>query len=311
VSSWHCPLCGGVAARQLFASHDQTGAAAGVWSVMRCQNCALPSLQPRPTQHELSAFYPPGYAPFAGPVEEVPGRMQRWLLRRHYNLRCQVVRRAGPTGGRLLDIGCATGNFVQALGHDRRWQCLGSDLSRQALAVARRQGLMVWCSSGETACLAPESCDIVTLWEVIEHLPDPRAMLADIHRVLRPGGLLVLSTPNSASVQARLWRQYWAGWEVPRHLQVFSLATLRRLLVETGFAITQRGALPMERFYAVESATRWARQRLPARIATRLAQLAWGAGLAAWPLLRLIDYSPAASALVLVAQRRNGKVADV
>ncbi|HET9253307.1 MAG TPA: class I SAM-dependent methyltransferase, partial [Candidatus Eisenbacteria bacterium] len=80
--------------------------------------------------------------------------------------------------------------------------------------------------------------DVVTLWEVLEHLPDPRGTLSAVRRTLKPQGLLALSTPDAGSAVARILGRRWPGWsKIPEHLFFFDRSTTRRILVEAGFHI--------------------------------------------------------------------------
>jgi 2-polyprenyl-3-methyl-5-hydroxy-6-metoxy-1,4-benzoquinol methylase len=202
----------------------------------------------------------------------------------------------------LLDIGCGTGGFAHQLSLKGAWRAACVDIHPGALDVARRQGVPAWCGDAATVCLPSASFDVVTMWEVIEHIPAPRQALCEAHRILKPGGRLLLSTPNALSWQARLWGEHWAGWEVPRHLQLFSLPTLRRMLQETGFEIVRRLSFPAERFCAVASARRWLNEQGDGA-PWRVSRLVGVAGWAVWPALRLIDCTPWASSIVLEAAR--------
>ena len=258
-------------------------------------------LLPRPQRSELAELYPAAYEPFQPPVDDEPSFLQRWLRRRHYRLRARLLHCACPNGGVLLDMGCATGNFVREVCRNTGWRGVGFDLSTRALTVAHSQGIAVWCGEATSIALPDAVCDAVTLWEVIEHVPDPQATLAEVRRVLRPGGTLLLSTPNGASWQARNWGRHWAGWDPPRHLHVFSFPILQQLLHASGLHITQRHALPLERFYLVDSIRRWLRYKQALSKETECVAVLLG--LAAWPLLWLLDRVwPAASAIVLEAR---------
>ncbi len=302
MNDWQCPLCKSCGADHLFDAADVMGATPCTFAVVQCCECRLFSLSPRPQDHELLSLYPEEYETFWPPLDEESSRLVRWMRRRHYALRCRPMRRARPAGGQLLDVGCGTGGFLHELCRDGNWQGVGVDINESALNVARRQGVNVLCGALNDARLPTAYFDVVTMWDVIEHIPDPYETLVEIHRVLEPGGRLLLSTPNGKSWQARLWGSHWAGWDVPRHLQVFAAQTLSRLLSETGFEIIQRLSLPMERFFAVESARRWLRVRVSGptrRVAQRLASLV---GLVVWPVFRWFDRIPSASSLVLEAR---------
>jgi SAM-dependent methyltransferase len=144
--------------------------------------------------------------------------------------------------------------------------------------------------------------DVVTAWEVLEHAPNPRAMLAEIRRVLRPGGALLLSTPNAGGWQAGLWREHWAGWHMPRHMQVFTPETLARLLRETGFCVARRAVFPGERFFVAASLRSRLGQHRGRVLRTAVGLLARAVGLAGWPIFTLLDRLSGASALVIEAR---------
>jgi 2-polyprenyl-3-methyl-5-hydroxy-6-metoxy-1,4-benzoquinol methylase len=140
------------------------------------------------------------------------------------------------THGRLLDVGAATGFFVEqarAVG----WDAIGLEPSEWAAEFARRElGMEVFTGTLESMHFADQAFDVVTLWEVIEHLPDPMVTLQEIRRILRPGGQLVLSTPDSGSPVARASGRRWLGWrKVPEHLFFFDRSNLDRLLTRAGF----------------------------------------------------------------------------
>jgi SAM-dependent methyltransferase len=141
--------------------------------------------------------------------------------------------RARP-GGRLLEVGCGSGDLLAGAG-DHGWTVEGVDFDPAAVAVARGRGLSV--REGDLAsCRFPDaSFDAVVGVHVVEHVPDPRAFLAEARRVLAPGGRLVLVTPNLRSRGARRFGDAWRELDPPRHLHLFPPETLRRVVEETGF----------------------------------------------------------------------------
>lgn len=283
-----CPVCSGQTFRPHFEQRPFT--------VVVCQTCGLFCLHPIPqTPSALQALYPSDYEPYQEPP--VPSFWQSTLRRRHYAYRVTAVTQAHRSlsgNGRCLDIGCGPGGFLQNLQKTcPNWQVYGTDLHPQPLQTARQHALPVWCGLGDALPLPTASFNAVTLWEVLEHVPNPRHTLAEIHRVLKPDGNLLLSTPNGHSWQARYWGVHWAGWDTPRHLHVFTPPTLNRLLSETGFRLVRRLVFPMERFFMVESAQR-------ARLANGRSRssLLPALGVLAWPLLRALDFSRWSSSFV-------------
>jgi SAM-dependent methyltransferase len=144
----------------------------------------------------------------------------------------------GTKKGRLLDIGCGNGCFL-ALMRDAGWEVLGVDTDPVGAQLAQeRRGVPVIVGTLADARLPADSFDAVTLDHVIEHVHDPFGLLAESYRVLRPGGLLVLTTPNVASLCHKLFHECWVHLDPPRHLYLFSLSTLKVLGQRCGLHIS-------------------------------------------------------------------------
>lgn len=203
--------------------------------LVSCRHCGLVYQNPRPTVEEMSAHYPPEYDSYApNPVAE----RTPWLLRIVYDYgvrkRAQAVTRV-VSSGRLLDVGCATGTFLLGMRRHSNLELFGVEISRHAAEIARSEGLNVVTGSLEQAAFPDEHFDAITLWDVFEHLHDPAGTLEELHRILRPGGALIMRVPNLDSWDARLFGPYWAGLDAPRHTYVFRIQDLRRFLSRAGF----------------------------------------------------------------------------
>lgn len=111
----------------------------------------------------------------------------------------------------------------------------GTEFSPAACDLARAKGIEVRQGDLLNAAFPSESFDVVTLWHVFEHLPEPRNELAEIQRILRPGGLLVIEVPNCGSMGFRFTKEKWYHFDVPRHLQHFTPETMRKLLMAASF----------------------------------------------------------------------------
>ncbi len=138
------------------------------------------------------------------------------LFRYGMSRRDQMVTRFKQSG-RMLDVGCATGVFLQWFQAGGSWDLYGLELSEGAARVARAAGLNVFIGQLEEAAYPENYFDVVTFWDVLEHISDPRSALLETRRILKPDGILVLRLPNAASLDARIFRQYWSGLDAPRH----------------------------------------------------------------------------------------------
>ncbi len=214
------------------------------FDLMRCQGCGVVFLFPRPTAETLVAFYSGEY-----PSHIVPATRAGHLLRFIKKLCLLPYRlRFGDEGGtslpfgegRLLDVGCGIGDYLTAMA-PLGWECFGCDVSEPALKVARSRlpKATLVCGTLEECAFQPASFAAVTLWHTLEHLEDPLGTLEHVYRLLVPDGRLVLATPNIASLEARMLGSRWAGIDVPFHLFIFSVETLRALVKKAGFECTR------------------------------------------------------------------------
>ncbi len=140
------------------------------------------------------------------------------------------IDRIKPRMGRMLDVGCAAGFFLHAA-KQRGWQTVGIELSQIAAAFARDQfGLEVVVGTLETTGLGSASFDVITAWDVIEHVTDPQKFVQAAARLLKHDGILVLGTPNAGALAARLRGKAWKIYKPPEHLFYFNPGSLRYLL---------------------------------------------------------------------------------
>jgi SAM-dependent methyltransferase len=152
------------------------------------------------------------------------------------------------SSNRLLDVGCGAGSLLAAA---RRagWEAEGTELSLGAVEHVRREGLKVFHGELAEAQYPSGYFDVVTASEILEHVPDPRAMLAEVARILRPGGTFWATTPHGRGLSARVLGLRWSMVSPPEHLHLFSLEGVRRMLRETGFSrarVTSEGCNPYE-----------------------------------------------------------------
>jgi 2-polyprenyl-3-methyl-5-hydroxy-6-metoxy-1,4-benzoquinol methylase len=202
--------------------------------IVECRHCGLVYANPRWSTDDVMDAY--------SAVQDetyVEERLGRELTFRHH-LR-DMERAIGPADGRaLLDVGAYIGVFVEAAAA-AGWQAQGVEPSEWAAAEAQRRGLDVQVGTLDNADLVEESFDVVTMWDVIEHLADPAAELDKARRLLRPGGWLVVHTMDIDAPFSRLAGSRWP-WLMDMHLYYFSRRTLRCMLSEHGYNVVWDGA---------------------------------------------------------------------
>ncbi|MBZ0291342.1 MAG: class I SAM-dependent methyltransferase [Anaerolineae bacterium] len=226
-----CNLCGSDA-REPFCPENGLG-------LVQCQQCGLVYVSPRPDAKELYALYGETY--FHNNESGVVGYSNyikdEGNIRKTSNRRLTLLERFIQPG-RLLDVGCAVGFFIDEA-HKRGWQVEGLDVSSFAVEYARDHfGVDAQNGSLTELDYEPGAYDMVTMWDVIEHVPDPKAYIERAAQLLRPGGIVALATPDVDSLPARLTGKRWVGYKLSEeHIYYFSIKTLSQMLEAAGFEV--------------------------------------------------------------------------
>lgn len=247
-----CALCGSNRRDVVYADAcDVLYGAPGRFVVVRCTQCSLVYLCPRPTQEGVADYYPAQYSPFAGsssPLRSGGPLSQRskiyayllYLLLLPYRLRFGDETRTLPPFGRrrMLDVGCGAGEYLRDM-QNLGWDVYGVDVSDDAVRVAReRVGTSrVWAGTIEQLNPSLQDLDLVTMIHSLEHVPDPRATLQEVYHRLTINGKVKIVVPDVSGFEAKLFGRHWIGLDVPRHFTDFSLQTLQDLLQQSGFYI--------------------------------------------------------------------------
>lgn len=209
------------------------------FSFVRCTQCGLIYQNPRIKSTEISKYYPNSYESY----QEIDpkgslllGIILRYGLKKRKNFVYKYCK-----GGKLLDIGCSTGDFLDEIGdygRNNQWELFGVEISEYAANIARKKNhLRIFNSTLEGVNFPDRFFDVITLWDVLEHLHDPFESLLEMNRILKPGGILLVRVPNFDSMDRSIFKSNWAGWDAPRHLYVFGKTNIKALLNKTGFSI--------------------------------------------------------------------------
>lgn len=202
--------------------------------VLLCGTCGIGATHPVPARQVRDALYAPGDfrasdgTRFHGPLERLVT-----LSRRMRRRRIEGYRR----NGRILDVGCGRGLFLSLM-RQAGWDVAGVEYDEETASCARDAfGIPVVSGDPDHWPFMERAFDAVTLYHVLEHVQDPRAMIERCCRLLKRGGLLVISVPNLSSLQARFGKGDWFHLDLPRHLYHFQADGLIRLLKERSLEI--------------------------------------------------------------------------
>lgn len=217
----------------------------------QCRKCRLVRQNPQISPEKLKAYYPSS-SYYAYQEETSPGlfdRIRRYLLTRYYSptLLSTLLTSVLPNvpaipswvkGGRMLDVGCGTGETIAQL-WELGWNAYGLDIDKNAVSIANRRGLAnVLYGSWQDMKKFPDNFfDAIRLYHVIEHLDDPVGCLRLVRKKLKDGGELLIGTPNAGSLIAKVFGNRWYNLDAPRHLYLFAPDNLTKLIKATGFDV--------------------------------------------------------------------------
>jgi len=300
-----CPLCGSTAFRPRFQGQDRLLGHPGIFPIVDCLQCGLSYASPRPIN--IAPFYKGNYGPHQStrPLQQDDVSVQDGLPKLYYD----VVKQATPLRhGRLLDIGCGAGNFLVAM-QKLGWQVRGYEPDPQAATQANQRlapedSPPVLTAADLDGAFADESFDLITLWHVIEHVPNPVQTLATVRRMLKPGGVCIVQTPRLDSLEGRIFGQYFCGLDAPRHLCIFTRKTLSLAFEKAGWDFPIAYPAPSYLFFRL-SVLFWLRAVRPSwaePIYRALSRPLMDKAL--WHLFRPIDQLGIGSQLTLSARKQ-------
>ncbi len=224
-----CDICGSKDWRQLFVTYDRLRISEESFQIVECADCGVLQTLPEMSEDDLAKFYPNDY--WGGEPSE------KWIQSSQSD-KTDFVKRCHLEGGRILDVGCGAGFFLQALS-EKKWLRYGVEIGVEAASAAANilgsenifKGTLV------EAKFEGAFFDVVAFWSALEHTNAPRANLIEARRILKPGGTIIVQVPNAASYQAEIFKGDWFALDAPRHRYHFNLQTLKRVLEDTGFEI--------------------------------------------------------------------------
>jgi len=221
-SNAFCHLCDRV------VRSEENYARRGPWSYLQCPTCGLVFLHPVPDKKVLQDFYNNSY--------EVDFESYFMGVKHRSRSTLQELAKHFPNRGRLLEVGCSYGGFLAEARRDG-WDVTGIEISENASAYAREKlGLRVFSGTlSDQVHNLGAPYDALAMFHVIEHVQDPLALLASCRQLIKPGGLLILKTPNVASAIAKITGSSWHWVSPPAHLYLYSPETLGKSLTKSGY----------------------------------------------------------------------------
>lgn len=239
-----CDLCGRDDPAHLLTKNG--------YRIVRCRGCALVFVSPRPRMAALTALYDADTF-YEHQVERAADESWRPVAEQ----RAALINELHPQRGTLLDVGCSAGWFM-GVAQDAGWKVVGFDVAHGAVAHARSRGFDARLATLDHHDVPPDSFDVITMFDSIEHMPSPTSALRAAHRLLRDDGIVMITTPNVDGLLPKLTYQLLArpfgAWDhpgPPGHIYQFSGKTLAQALERTGFETVYEKTEAMDPVHSV------------------------------------------------------------
>ena len=218
------------------------------FNLVRCNNCGLVYLNPRPKKESISSYYPNEYIPYNIDGQDLAERLAKTILGGYYkmekstldkikSLLAELIYSPIPNDnrGKILDIGCGSGTGLYNL-KKFGWDVYGLDISQKAVDFAKKKLGLKNIQQGfiEDKTYPEEYFDVIIMSHIIEHLADPKKTLIQVKKILKKDGTLIITTPDFSSPFRSIFGPFWFPLESPRHLYLFTPKTINTLLKKIG-----------------------------------------------------------------------------
>lgn len=227
-----------------------------------CDHCGLLFTVPRPAPDVIGKYYQSHE--YYSHQENKKGLIPRiYESVKSLNLKRKIsMSIGGLPKGRLLDIGCGVGDFLMHV-KQKGWEIAGIEPSQEAKSIAQNRLGFLPFDPAESTSLADHSFDVITMWHVLEHIDDLKFQLSELKRLLKPGGQLVIALPNYKSFDCQYYKNLWAAWDVPRHLNHFSPDVICSMFTSIGMDFVDTQKLKWDAYYISFMSERYLHHSLP------------------------------------------------
>jgi SAM-dependent methyltransferase len=242
-----CPVCSGQAFERFLTCTDHT-VSHETFDLIRCIACNFVITSPRPPEHQLGTYYvSEDYHSHSRNSKGIFHNLYRLVRLFTLSWKVNIIKTNTPnqTSATILDFGCGTGEFLLEC-KKSGYNIQGVETSEIARQNAQEE---VRKNISSTLQTINNSFDIITLWHVLEHLPDLNETITQLKTRLKENGTMFIAVPNHLSKDAIRYKQNWAGYDVPRHLWHFSESTLKELALKHGLAVEKIIPMKLDAFY--------------------------------------------------------------
>lgn len=256
-----CPWCGSDKAQINLWLKDEFLSKED-FHICECLSCGLLYTMPRPPKEKLGEYYKSEeyyshQENTKGFIPKVYEAVKKVNLKHKYQIATE-----GKETGKLLDIGCGVGDFIHTA-EEQGWEAIGVEPSDDAKSIARTRIKGNIINSEELEKLADASFDLITMWHVLEHVDELRWQVEQLQRLVKPEGRIVIAVPNYKSYDGQYYKEHWAAYDVPRHLNHFNKQTITKIFKSSGLELKKTDKLIWDAYYISYMSELYKHHKLP------------------------------------------------
>ena len=245
-----CLVCGNTNITKELTCKDFV-ATGHTFDLQRCSNCSFLFTNPRPAAVEIGPYYQSDrYVSHAGNKSNLSFMYKVYDVVRDYsiNQKLKHIKTYQPNG-KLMDLGCGLGYFLDGVVKDKTFDAIGVDVSQDAVDYVKQKFGHEVKNETELDNLPAQGFDVITQWHVLEHVHLLNERMQQLKRLLKPGGTMFIAVPNSNSWDAKHYKEFWDGYDVPRHLYHFNQKSFNLLMEKHGFKVVETKSMPFDAPY--------------------------------------------------------------
>ena len=243
-----CIVCGSSQFEPFLVCKDYTVSQES-FNILSCKSCGFKFTNPRPDNSVLGSYYKAeSYVSHTNSKKGLVNKLYHAV--RNYTIKSKIkLVSSSVSRGTILDYGCGTGMFLNAC-NISGWEVYGMEPDDNARKMSIEKGLDVFSDKDKVSDrIADKKFDAITLWHVLEHVTDMNETLSFFKSKLKDSGVLIIAVPNHVSYDAQYYKEFWAAYDVPRHLHHFDINSMSSLVEKAGFKFQESKPMKFDSFY--------------------------------------------------------------
>jgi len=243
----NCPVCNSTQFNPFLACIDNT-VSRETFQIVVCSSCGFKFTNPRPEESDLGRYYKSeDYVSHSntkkGFINSTYQSVRKYTLLK----KLQLISKYYKTGS-ILDIGCGTGEFLNTC-KNAKWKTIGIEPDTDARSMAIKNYSLDVRDESELKNLSDASFDIISMWHVLEHVPKLNERVEELKRLIKPNGIIIIAVPNCDSLDAKIYKEHWAAYDVPRHLYHFTPKDIESLFRNHSMKVVRILPMIFDSFY--------------------------------------------------------------